>query len=400
MNTEIKNQENGRQDELAAHLVAPGMKQHLVWLDVVRLLAMFTLVCCHCANPFNWTPEGVPVQDGVKFWGAVWGGMLRHSVPLFVMITGALLLPVRGEAGAFYKKRISRVFFPFLIWSVIYCLFPWVLGVLGGGKSLLQAFFPYAGDDFLTQQFSVSLKHILLIPFNFSTIGIQMWYIYLLIGLYLYMPVFSAWVEKASETAQRWFLIAWLLTTLLPYYLYFADGYVWGTCSWNSFGMLYYFAGFNGYLLLGYYLKNRRWSGKQLFCWGVPMFLAGYCITYFGYRWMTGIPDHTEQMAELFWTTNSLNVVLMTVPLFMFCKVISVPSPRVRRILANLTLCGFGIYMIHYFFIGPAVLLMRALGIPLCVQIPLAAVVAFGVSWGLVAVAYRLCGRRTKWFLG
>ena len=30
----------------------------------------------------------------------------------------------------------------------------------------------------------------------------------------------------------------------------------WGSCSWNSFGMLYAFAGFNGYLLLGHYLKD------------------------------------------------------------------------------------------------------------------------------------------------
>lgn len=400
MNTEIRDQKKERKDDLAAHLVAPGMKQHLVWLDVVRLLAMFTLVCCHCANPFNWTPEGVPVQEGVKFWGAVWGSMLRHSVPLFVMITGSLLLPVRGGVGTFYKKRISRVLFPFLIWSVIYCLFPWLLGVMGGGRSLLQAFFPYAGSDFLTQRFDVSLKHILLIPFNFSTIGIQMWYIYLLIGLYLYMPVFSAWVEKASERAKAYFLVAWLITTLLPYYLYFTDGYIWGTCSWNSFGMLYYFAGFNGYLLLGHYLKDRWWSVKQLLYWGLPMFIAGYGITYWGYHCMTGISGYTEQMSELFWTTNSLNIVLMTVPLFMLCKVLPVSSERMRYLLANLTICGFGIYMIHYFFIGPAVLLMRALRCPLCLQIPLAAVVAFGVSWSIVAMVYYCIGRKPRWLLG
>ena len=27
--------------------------QHIVWLDVVRLVAMFTVVCCHCTDPFN-----------------------------------------------------------------------------------------------------------------------------------------------------------------------------------------------------------------------------------------------------------------------------------------------------------------------------------------------------------
>lgn len=31
-------------------------RKHVVWLDVVRLVAMFTIVCCHSADPFNFTP--------------------------------------------------------------------------------------------------------------------------------------------------------------------------------------------------------------------------------------------------------------------------------------------------------------------------------------------------------
>ena len=93
-------------------------RKHVVWLDVVRLVAMFTVVCCHSADPFNFYPGEPPANiDEIKFWGAAYGAFLRPCVPLFVMITGALLLPVRGEISAFYKKRISRVFWPFLIWS-------------------------------------------------------------------------------------------------------------------------------------------------------------------------------------------------------------------------------------------------------------------------------------------
>jgi surface polysaccharide O-acyltransferase-like enzyme len=378
--------------------IAP--KEHIVWLDIVRLVAMFTVVCCHCANPFNWIPDNSPMADDVKFWGAIHGSMLRHSVPLFVMITGALLLPIRGDIQFFYKKRISRVCFPFLIWSIIYCFFPLIVGWFGGGEELIRSFFPYAGEDFMTQSWAVTLKHIAMIPLNFSTVCVHMWYIYLLIGLYLYMPIFSSWVEKASEQAKRWFLIAWGITTLLPYYNYFAEPYIWGTCSWNSFGMLYYFAGFNGYLLLGHYLKNRSWSVKQVIFLGIPMFVLGYCITYFGYKSMTEIPDYTEQMAELFWTNNSINVAFMAIPVFMACKVIKIKSDRVKQILTNLTLCGFGIYMVHYFFIGPAVLLMRVLGVHLGLQIPLAAVVAFSASWFCAATMYRVFGKKMRWVLG
>ncbi len=86
------------------------------------------------------------------------------------------------------------------------------------------------------------------------------------------------------------FPAAWGVTTPLPYYCGPVEPYVWGACGWNSFGMLYYFAGFNGYLLLGHWLRSRRWGLGTALGLGVPMFAAGYCVTYFwqGARRMLG----------------------------------------------------------------------------------------------------------------
>ncbi|GAA6468773.1 acyltransferase [Bacteroides thetaiotaomicron] len=373
--------------------------QHIVWLDVVRFIAMFTVVCCHCTDPFNFYPGTVPNIGEIKLWGAIYGSVLRPCVPLFVMITGALLLPVRGDASTFYKKRIPRVFYPFLIWSVLYNLFPWITGLLGLNPQIILDFFPYAGEEVMQQSFSVSLEYILMIPFNFSILAVHMWYIYLLIGLYLYLPVFSAWVEKASERAKLMFLLAWGVTLLLPYYYQFVSNYLWGTCSWNSFGMLYAFAGFNGYLLLGHYLKNLEWSLKKTLAIGIPMFAVGYAVTFLGFRHITALPEYTDEMLELFFTYCSLNVVMMTIPVFMLAKKVKVNSERMKKALANLTVCGFGIYMIHYFFTGPSVVLMRAINMPIGLQIPVAAILAFAVSWGLVWLIYR-AGKVAKYIVG
>lgn len=373
--------------------------QHIVWLDVVRFIAMFTVVCCHCTDPFNFYPGTAPNIGEIKLWGTIYGSVLRPCVPLFVMITGALLLPVRGDASTFYKKRIPRVFYPFLIWSVLYNLFPWITGLLGLNPQIILDFFPYAGEEVMQQSFSVSLEYILMIPFNFSILAVHMWYIYLLIGLYLYLPVFSAWVEKASERAKLMFLLAWGVTLLLPYYYQFVSNYLWGTCSWNSFGMLYAFAGFNGYLLLGHYLKNLEWSLKKTLAIGIPMFAVGYAVTFLGFRHITALPEYTDEMLELFFTYCSLNVVMMTIPVFMLAKKVKVNSERMKKALANLTVCGFGIYMIHYFFTGPSVVLMRAINMPIGLQIPVAAILAFAVSWGLVWLIYR-AGKVAKYIVG
>lgn len=375
-------------------------QQHIVWLDVVRLIAMFTVVCCHCTDPFNFYPGTASNIEEIKLWGAIYGAALRPCVPLFVMITGALLLPVHGETSVFYKKRIPRVFWPFLIWSVVYNLFPWLTGVLGIKPEVILDFFPYAGEEVMRQSLSVSLGYIAQIPFNFSIVDVHMWYIYLLIGLYLYLPIFSAWVEKASEKAKLWCLLAFAVTTLIPYYTQFVAPYLWGTCSWNAFGMLYYFAGFNGYLLLGHYLRNVDWSMKKTFAVGIPMFAIGYVITFLGFRYITALPEFTDEMLELFFTYCSLNVVMMTIPVFMLAKKVNIQSVSLRKALANLTICGFGIYMVHYFFTGPSVVLMRAIHVPLGLQIPLAAVVAFGVSWLLVWLVYRCMGKKAKYVVG
>ena len=372
-------------------------RPHIVWLDVLRLVAILMVIAIHCTDPFNASPES-RADPEFNFWGSIYGSMLRASVPLFVMMTGFLLLPVRQEASVFYKKRIPRVLFPFLIWSVLFDLAPWFIQWVGGSPELVTDFFPWEPNP--SASFTEALKTIALIPVTFTVYATPMWYIYVLIGLYLYMPVFSAWVEKASEKAKLWFLVAWGVSTLLPYYYQFVSPYIWGGCSWNSFNMLYYFAGFNGYLLLGHYLRNHDWSLNKILLAGIPMFGIGYAVTFLGFRYVTALPEYSDELLELFFTYCSLNVVMMTIPFFLLAKKVNVRSEKIRSLLANLTTCGFGIYMVHYFFTGPGVVLMRALHVPVALQIPAAAVVAFGVSWLIVFAIYRLMGKKAKYIVG
>ena len=78
--------------------------------------------------------------------------------------------------------------------------------------------------------------------------------------------------------------------------------------------MLYYFAGFNGYLLLGHYLRNHDWELSKILLVGIPMFVLGYAVTFCGFRYVTALPEYSEELLELFFTYCSLNVVMMTIP--------------------------------------------------------------------------------------
>lgn len=373
-----------------------SQKSRMVWLDVLRLIAILMVIACHCTDPFNASPEARSNPD-ISFWGAAYGSFLRPCVPLFVMMTGFLLLPVRQEVSLFYKKRITRVLYPFIIWSVLFNLAPWFIPLVGGGQELVVEFFPWEPNP--SAALTDALMNIALIPLRFTIYATPMWYVYTLIGLYLYLPVFSAWVEKASERAKLYFLTAWGVTLFIPYIMVFFSKYLLGTCSWNSYGLLYYFAGFNGYLLLGHYLGHKKLPAiGKLLAVIVPMFVAGYAMTYTGFRYMISDPDVTEEGMELFFTYCSPNVVLMTIPIFMLARYVEVKSGVIRRALKSIAVYGFGIYCIHYFFVGPSYLLVKSLHVPLSVMIPLSALLTFLCSWATVSLLGKL--PKSKYIIG
>ena len=379
----------------------------IVWLDVIRCVAMIMVIGVHCIDPFYISPTMRAIPE-YTHWAAIYGSLLRPSVPLFVMMTGLLLLPVKKQPlGKFYKKRIYRVLFPFLIWSVLYSMFPWFTVILGLPKEIIGDFFCYTqGQE--SQSLIDSLKDVAMIPFNFSHKENHMWYIYLLIGLYLYMPFFSAWIENADRKTKRAFLLIWIISLFIPYLkeyvancLFERSGYVFGTDTWNEFGLFYYFAGFNGYLLLGHYVKKGNdWSLMKTFILCILMFAVGYYITYTGFSTTASNPNATETEMELFFTFCSPNVLLMTLATFLLLQKVVITNSTVIKVLANMTQCGFGIYMVHYFVVGPFFLLIGPSSLPIPLQVPLMAICIFLCSWAFTALIYKLMPRKAVWFMG
>jgi surface polysaccharide O-acyltransferase-like enzyme len=316
------------------------------------------------------------------------------------MLTGVLSLPVKGSMESFYKRRIPRVLFPFLIWSVLYYLTPWFTGLLGLDSSVVIKLFSWAESD--SQALSDGLALVARIPYAFSFIACHMWYIYMLIGLYLYLPIFSAWVEKATRRQKEIILGIWVLSTFLPYFSEYVSKYAFGTCEWNSFGLFYYFAGFNGYMLLGHYIQHYvNWNWSKTIAIALPLLIGGFLITYSGYSYIMELPDKTPEQVELFWTYNSPNVVMMTIASFLLVYRIRInPNGRIASSLANLTTCGFGIYMIHYYFVCVGYDLGAWLHLPAPLRIPFSALVILACSWTIVFLAKKALGKRSVYLLG
>jgi len=373
-------------------------KIRLVWVDVLRLAAMLMVIAGHSVDIYNATPQDDPMNG---FWGAFIGSLMRPSVPLFAMMTGLLLLPIGESASSFYRRRIPRVLFPMLFWSVIYYLIPWFTGVIGLDKSVISMLFPFEFAP--SQEWGDAVSNITMIPLSFNGYTTHMWYLYMLIGLYLFMPFFSAWVEKNDHTLIRTYIILWGCSLMLPYLAQLLSPNLFGVCAWNQFGTFHYFAGFTGYLLLGHLLgKGNPLPSRKIVAVGVMLYFAGYVVTYTGFTTIMAQYSYEQapDLIEMFWQFCSPNVVLMAIGLFLIAQRVKIRSERWQRVLQSTTRCSFGAYLMHYIFIGPVIILLSPLGLPTPVCVIVTVAIVFAVCWACTWAIYRFMPRIAKYIVG
>ena len=221
----------------------------------------------------------------------------------------------------------------------------------------------------------------------------------MLAGLYLVMPVLSAWLERASRRDLRILLGIWGITLLLPYVKLLAPlaGYagnygnmgLYGICDWNEFGTFHYVSGFAGYLVLAHYLVKfpPAWSWRRTLGVCIPLFAVGYLVTAFGYVLLQKLFPGNYAYLEIVWYFAGINVFMMTLPVFL---VVQKLASRPRAWLARIAGATFGIYLCHFVFVQAGYdLIGRIPGLPVPVRIVLNACAAFAVSYGAVWLMQR-----------
>ena len=199
---------------------------HIAWVDFLRILACFLVVVAHCCDPFVGSFDGTFNFKSAVFWGS----LVRPCVPLFAMISGVLLFPVTMEMGAFYSKRLKRVLIPLVVWSLVLPLL--YFGYFAAGVHTAS---PNIVMDNYTWSATVGKLYTFLFNFNYDTT--PLWYVYMLVGLYLFMPIMSAWLTQAKRKDVKIFLGIWIFSMILPYLQMLAPalGY---ECNYGNMGIL------------------------------------------------------------------------------------------------------------------------------------------------------------------
>jgi surface polysaccharide O-acyltransferase-like enzyme len=96
-------------------------RRSLLWVDVARVAAILAVIAIHTVAKLIGQRS---LPESWWFANLVFSAA-RWSVPLFVMLSGALLLRADGEDDPirFYRRRVARLLPPLVAWTVIYLLY-------------------------------------------------------------------------------------------------------------------------------------------------------------------------------------------------------------------------------------------------------------------------------------
>ena len=330
-------------------------KNREIWIDWLRVAACFMVFIVHSTEPFYLGGQGALIlSETDAFWASFFDSFVRSCVPLFIIASSYLQFPTQYSAIDFFKRRAVRVIIPFLIWTAVYA-FVW-------GEPV---------ENF---------KNLLL---NFNYAAGHLWFVYMILGIYLIMPLLSPWAEKVEKKELLIYLGICGFTTLIPLIRDWASGGenlviygpsglprqalfpLWGEASWNAYGTFYYFSGFIGYLLLGLYFRKfvGELSWKKTLAIALPSYLAGHAICFGGflrrvYETAQGsfpVEGLVEKAVwwETTWCNDTIGVALMAIAWILIFKKIKAEGRFYQKFLLPVSKASYGIYLMHLLILVP-----------------------------------------------
>ena len=283
------------------------MKQRDYKLDIVRIVACLMVVLMHSPMPNMELSSIIAVGNTM---------ITMPCIGLFFIVSGYLLLPVKTSMKDFLTKRLGKVVWPTLVFTLFYII---VNTICDGGdiKSIL--------------------KQIASIPFGAQGNGV-LWFMYTLMGLYLIAPIITPFIEKATRKELEFIIGLWAITLLWPYLMIVLS------VNTGIDSILHSFSGYAGYFILGFYLKKypiRINTFAALLLIVMPFFL------YIGFKKMGIELGFEEGFSYL-----SLPIALMTLSVFLLLQKYvrtNKLSLTVRNVISDFSNCSFGIYLLHIF---------------------------------------------------
>jgi surface polysaccharide O-acyltransferase-like enzyme len=304
------------------------MKKYNFQADLLRLLAIFAVTIIHLVHPIYSRPDFL---GGLSWWVAnIANGVSRVSVPLFIMLSGYLLIPKKESFENNLQRLQKRLLLPLFAWFFIFIAWDWYW---------FHKFHSF--DSILKMIASGSMFHL--------------YFLVILSGLYFLLPIIRLIKERVS-VEQFWRgtrLLMWIGVVLyLIQYFILRD--------YSMFNFFTMWLPFLGYFLLGAQLQKPLASRRRLWF----LYFCSLAVTIgLGYLnvWLRSMG------ADVFWRSSgvsyfdeylSLNVIIMSVSLFQLCMHDPIfekglfANKYFQSCISLLSQASFGVFLIHFMVIN------------------------------------------------
>lgn len=211
-------------------------KVRYMYIDILKTIAIFAIIFSHvCIIGRQSAILGIPFPH-FQHVGKI-------GVPLFLMISGALLLnrdyPSIKE---FISKKTLRLIPPYVFWMIIALI---VIGVLN--------------------KISFNYSALVFYVSNFFNLGVN-WYFWMVIGVFLAIPIINEFIKAKGVEGAKYFICIFIVASI-----------IYQICillNWRSYLDLTFFITPICYVILGYWLANREYklSKNVLIIGGILIF--------------------------------------------------------------------------------------------------------------------------------
>lgn len=153
--------------------------------------------------------------------------LFMYAVPLFLMLSGALLLNREIEINDFFKRRLTRIITPFVFYVIVFVIVEYfIMSTVPGFAGLSE--------------------YINKVPFNHS------WYFWLILGLYICVPIINKFVMHSTIKEIEYFILVLFLGSI-----FYQVMFILNITHYVNLNMV---LSPIAYLVLGYYLTNKEFK--------------------------------------------------------------------------------------------------------------------------------------------
>ncbi len=204
------------------------MKTRKIYFDILRILAILCVIYNH-TNKRGYFLYALPCSMPLKIFYMIVAEFIAIGVPVFFMVSGALLLGRDESIADLYKKRVLRIFGVIVIFSLIQFAYKLSIGEA-------EASVKYLADNTINQN---------IVP--------SYWFLYTYFAFLIILPLLRKLVKAMSEDDFKYLIILYLLIEGALTVILYLLGYE----SYSMFFERPFFDGIIIFPLVGYYLENR-----------------------------------------------------------------------------------------------------------------------------------------------